>query len=323
MSAFPVPLDGQDLPTSKQEEWKYTNLARALSPELSNKRPMVSEEVFIHRSCGGNGGQVEDILWEGFEGQHQQPRLAIILEEGAELTVIERHRGAGAYWKNMVTDVTVGPNAKLHHIRIVEDSAEAVQTNMARVTIARDGVYDCFSMNAGGAMTRHQIHAVLRGPNITCSLNGVNLLKGSQHADTTILMEHQAPHCVSNQFYRSLLDDQSRGVFQGKVHVHREAQKTDGYQLSNALLLSPSAEMDTKPELEIYADDVKCSHGATTGPLDEEPLFCLRSRGLSADAARLLLIQAFVNEVLEKIPNKDAREEVRGKAEEWLTTRLK
>lgn len=318
-----VPLDGSDLPTPKVEEWKYTNLARVLPPEISNAKPSVVEEYVIHKSRGQIGGEVEDILLAGFAGQHQQPRLRIIVEDGAEATVIERHSGEGAYWKNMTTEIEVGVNAKLHHIRIVEDGAEAVVTNMARVSMQRDAVYDCFSFNAGGAMTRHQIHAVLQGANITCSLNGVNLLKGQQHGDTTILMEHQAPHCVSNQFYRSLLDEQARGVFQGKVHVHRAAQKTDGYQLSNALLLSAAAEMDTKPELEIYADDVKCSHGATTGPLDEAPLFYLRSRGLSEGAARMLLIQAFVNEVLEKIPDEGVREELRGKADAWLAMRLK
>jgi len=125
--------------------------------------------------------------------------------------------------------------------------------------------------NIGGKLSRHEMHAEIQGENSECTFNGVNLLGADQHGDTTILIEHQAPHCASNQLYRTVLDDNARGVFQGKVHVHQIAQKTDGYQLSNALLLSEKAEMDTKPELEIYADDVLCSHGATTGQLDEEP----------------------------------------------------
>lgn len=144
------------------------------------------------------------------------------------------------------------------------------------------------------------------------------MLKDKQHGDTTILIEHQAPHCNSNQFYRTLLDDGANGVFQGKVHVHQVAQKTDGYQLSNALLLSDKAEMDTKPELEIYADDVKCSHGATTGQLDEEPLFYLRSRGLSAAQARFLMIQAFLAEVIEKIGDEALEDEVNEQVAQWL-----
>jgi len=316
-------IDPQTLPTPKQEEWKYTNLARALPPELLAARPQAVEERVIHRSRGQKGGQVEDILWTGAAGQHQQPVLRVTVEEGAELTLIERHGGAGAYWKNMVTEISVGKNARFHHIRLQEESPEAMQTNLVKVTLERDAAYDCFSLNMGGKLTRHEIHAVIAGPNADCRLNGLNMLGGAQHGDTTILIEHAAPNCTSYQFYRSILDDTARGVFQGKVHVHQAAQKTDGYQLSNALLLSPTAEMDTKPELEIYADDVKCSHGATTGPLDEAPLFYLRSRGLSAAEARRLLVQAFVDEVLEKIPHDGAREEARGKAEAWLAMRLK
>ena len=311
------------LPTPKQEEWKYTNLARVLPEALLRQKPETVREVVIHRSRGQNGGQVEDVLWTGFEGAHQQPVLRVTVEEGAELTLIERHVGQGAYWKNMVTDIAVGKNARVHHIRLQEDSPEGVQTNLVKVTVAQDAAYDCFSLNLGGKLTRHEIHAVIEGQGADCRLNGLNLLAGVQHGDTTILIEHLAPHCTSYQFYRSILDDTARGVFQGKVHVHQAAQKTDAYQLSNALLLSPMAEMDTKPELEIYADDVKCSHGATTGPLDEEPLFYLRSRGLSAAEARRLLVQAFVDEVLEKIPDEDTREEARGKADAWLTMRLR
>lgn len=323
MGALPAFIRGDSLPTPKQEEWKYTNLARALPETLLLAEPQAVEERVIHRSRGQKGGQVEDIVWMGGAGQHQQPVLRVTVEEGAELTLIERHVGAGAYWKNMVTEISVGKNARFHHIRLQEESLEAVQTNLVKVTLERDAAYDCFSLNMGGKLTRHEIHAVIAGPNADCRLNGLNLLAGAQHGDATILIEHAAPNCTSYQFYRSILDDTARGVFQGKVHVHQAAQKTDGYQLSNALLLSPTAEMDTKPELEIYADDVKCSHGATTGPLDEAPLFYLRSRGLSAAEARRLLVQAFVDEVLEKIPHEGAREEARGKAEAWLAMRLK
>src|SRR5690606_8634464 len=172
-----------------------------------------------------------------------------------------------------VTEINLAANAKLNHIRIQEDSAEGVQTNMVKITAAKDATYHGFTLNLGGRLTRHDIHAVIEGSNAEASFDGVNLLKDKQHGDTTILIEHQAPNGRSNQFYRTVLDDEARGVFQGKVHVHRAAQKTDGYQLSNALLLSPKAEMDTKPELEIYADDVKCSHGATTAQLDDDPLF--------------------------------------------------
>lgn len=315
-------LDPKNLPTPKVEEWKYTNLSRGLG-ELAELAPQPPETKLIHKIRGEVCEQIDEIVWTGSPNTHQQPRIKIILEDGAQATVIERHNGEGAYWKNMATEIELGANTRLNHLRIQEDSIEAVQTNMVHITMERDAYLNSFSLNLGGKMTRHDIHAVLNGSNINCSLNGINLLSGTQHGDTTILMEHVAPNCLSNQFYRTILNDAARGVFQGKVHVHREAQKTDGYQISNTLLLSPKAEMDTKPELEIYADDVKCSHGATTGQLDEEPLFYLRQRGLSEAEARRLLMQAFVDEVVDKVADEKLRAEIHEKAERWLKTQLR
>ena len=313
---MPQALEIENLPTPKVEEWKYTNLGRALPANLVLAD--APQEVVIHKNSGEVCEQVEDVLFTGVENQHLQPRLKIVLEEGAHATIVERHDGQGAYWKNMVTEIEIGQNAQLHHIRLNQDSDQAVQTNLVNIKAARDSVYNGFSLNIGGKLTRHDIHAEIQGENAEVSFNGVNLLNGDQHGDTTILIEHQAPNCRSNQFYRSLLDDKAHGVFQGKVHVHQIAQKTDGYQLSNALLLSTNAEMDTKPELEIYADDVKCSHGATTGQLDEDPLFYLRQRGLSEAQARLLLIQAFIDEVVEQIKAEDIRETVLEVTNSWL-----
>lgn len=318
---MPTALSIDNLPTPKVEEWKFTNLTRSMPANLVLAE--APQEFVIHKNSGEVCEQVEEILLTANEGEHTQPRIKITLEEGAELTLIERHDGKGAYWKNLVTEIEIGQNAKLHHIRVNLDSDEGIQTNMAHISVARDAVYNGFSLNMGGKLTRHDIHAEITGQGAEVSFNGVNLLEDVQHGDTTIVIEHQAPHCVSNQFYRTLLNDKARGVFQGKVHVHKEAQKTDGYQLSNALLLSPDAEMDTKPELEIYADDVKCSHGATTGQLDEEPLFYLRQRGLSEAQARLLLVQAFVDEAIDKIENEKIREEILEIANTWLYKALK
>lgn len=315
-------IDLKNLPTPKDEAWKYTNLGRALG-DLKDAAPQDVEEYVVHVKRGDVQAEPVEINWTGSDGSVHQPRLKIIVEDNAEVTVIERQTGEGAYWKNMGTEITLGANARLNHIRFQEESVDAVQTNLVHITMERDAYLNSFSLNLGGKLTRHEIHAVLNGENIDCSLNGINLLKDSQHGDTTILMEHTAPQCLSNQFYRTILDDAARGVFQGKVHVHQAAQQTDGYQLSNTLLLSPKAEMDTKPELEIYADDVKCSHGATTGQLDEEPLFYLRSRGLKEAEARMLLIQAFVDEVADKIKDEGLQAEVKEKAEAWLKTQLK
>ena len=311
-------LDIHNLPTPKVEEWKYTNLSRALGEKFLSAEPHPPEERVIHISRGQNGGETVDILWKAVDGAHLNPRLKIILEEGAELTLLEQHIGQGAYWKNMATEIVIGPNARLNHIRSQEDSNQAIQTNMVHITMERDSHLNSFSLNLGGKLTRHDIHAVLNGPNIECSLNGISLLQGKQHGDTTILMEHAAPHCRSNQFYRTILADESRGVFQGKVHVHKVAQKTDGYQLSNTLLLSPKAEMDTKPELEIYADDVKCSHGSTSGAIDDVALFYLQSRGVPRRRAQALLVLAFLAEAIEEIADETIAEDIRARLERWL-----
>lgn len=308
-----------NLPTPKEERWKYTNLPRAMPPGL---KPAEAQNFVLHKTRGEISGKPVDILWTGLHEGLYTPMLKATLEEGSSAILIERHTGAGAYWRNMVAEITLKDNARLTHIRIQDDSIEAVNTAMVEISLGRDAHYDSFALNLGGKLTRHEIHAVLNGSGAEIHLNGLNLLKGNQHGDTTIVIEHKAPNCQSNQFYRTILDDAARGVFQGKVHVHKEAQKTDGYQLSNALMLSPKAEMDTKPELEIYADDVKCSHGATTGQIDEEPLFYLRSRGLSEKEARLLLIQAFVDEVVDKIVDEALKTSVSAKSSAWLKSVL-
>lgn len=305
------PLVVNNLPTPKEETWKYTNLPRAVPDGLTQQDVQI---IDITADA--------DITITGENGTIHAPQMTITLKDNDEITVIERHVGAGEYWKNATTEITLGKNAKLNHIRLVEDSAQAINTNMVSLTADRDATYNSFTLNIGGKLTRHEIHAIINGENAEISFNGLNLLKDKQHGDTTILIEHKAPHCRSNQFYRTILDDAARGVFQGKVHVHQIAQKTDGYQLSNAILLSTAAEMDTKPELEIYADDVLCSHGATTGQLNEEPLFYLRSRGLSEAAARRLLLEAFVAEVIEKTAHETLEAEITEKATAWLTNAL-
>jgi Fe-S cluster assembly protein SufD len=309
-------LSPEKLPTPKEEAWKYTNLPRALPEGLTREEDAAA--IVIHKNRGQICEQSEDILFTGRDGFLHSPVLKVVLEEGAELTLIERHEGRGAYWKNMSIEIELAAGAKLNHYRLIEDSVEGVLTLRTHVTQKKDSAYNSFSLLTGSKLTRNEFHSEIEESNVTTYFNGINLLSDNQHGDTTILVEHKAPHCISSQLFRSVLADKARGVFQGKVHVHRPAQKTDAYQLSNALLLSDSAEMDTKPELEIYADDVKCSHGATTGQLEDNALFYLRSRGLSEAQARQLLIQAFVDEVADKIEDENFRKEVKGKTEKWL-----
>ena len=172
-------------------------------------------------------------------------------------------------------------------------------------------------MTLGGALVRTEMDARLNGPNAVAHLNAVQLLDGTQHADFTSVVRHAAPHCSSRQTVKNVLNGRSRGVFQGRIEVARDAQKTDGYQMNQALLLSPDAEIDTKPELEIYADDVKCSHGATVGELDAEQLFYLRSRGVPESDARSILVRAFLIEALDAVAYDAIRALLEQKIDAW------
>lgn len=243
---------------------------------------------------------------------------AIRIGANASLTIVEDHRGTGTFWKNRLSHIRLGPGARLTHIRLQHDSHAAVYTQTTKIEIAKDAHYEAVGLYTGARLSRNQVHAVLQGPGATAHINGINLMRGEQHTDTTILIEHRAPNCASRQNFRSVLDDRAHGVFQGKVHVHQPAQKTDGYQLSKAILLSEGAEMDTKPELEIYADDVKCSHGATTGQLDEEPIFYMRSRGIDEESARALMIESFCADALETVDDDALKDRLMAEVREWL-----
>ncbi len=245
------------------------------------------------------------------------PRHAIRLEAGARLTLLETSIGEGTYLHNPVSEVHVAGNATLTHVRLQNESSAAFHLSTLYAEIDAGGSYDGFALNLGSRMARTEVHAHLAGPGGTAHLNGAQLLTGSQHADFTTVVRHDAPNCNSRQTVKNVLAGRSRGVFQGRIEVARHAQKTDGYQMNQALLLSPDAEIDTKPELEIFADDVKCSHGATVGELDAEQLFYLRSRGIPDAEARSILVRAFLAEALEAIASEDIRVALEQTVDRW------
>ena len=245
------------------------------------------------------------------------PRHTIRLARGAELTVIDISVGRGLYLNNPVFEIAVGPNALLTHVRLQDESPAAFHLATLYADIAAGGTYDSFTFNIGSRLVRTEVHAALNGPGGAAHLNAAQLLRGLQHGDFTSVVAHNAPHCVSRQTVKNVLADKSRGVFQGRIEVARGAQKTDGYQMNQALLLSPDAEVDSKPELEIFADDVKCSHGATVGELDPEQMFYLRSRGIAQEDARAMLVRAFLIEALEAVTNDAARAALEQVVEHW------
>ncbi|MDG2204446.1 MAG: Fe-S cluster assembly protein SufD [Alphaproteobacteria bacterium] len=248
------------------------------------------------------------------------PRNLIVMEEASQATLVKLHAGLGvsAYLANAVTEVDVGDAAILRHYRVQSENMQATHLGSLHVRIGRDATYDGFGLHIGGRLSRTEVFARLEGEGGHCALNGAYLMKGREHCDNTTVIEHAVPHTTCSEVFKGILDDESRGVFQGRIVVHKDAQGTDGHQLSNVLLLSDKAEMDAKPELEIYADDVKCSHGATTGQLDETALFYLRSRGIPEALARNLLIQSFVAGALDEIKCDAVREAMMSKVVHWL-----
>jgi len=271
------------------------------------------EDGIVLELCAGlDGGTLELLsLASGGEAPHAfHPRHVIRLGAGARLTLIESCTGQGRTLHNPVFEIALDERAHLTHARINEEALDAFHLAAIHARVAARATYDSFVLNLGGRLTRGEIHVTLEGEGASAHLNGAQLLAGEQHADATTSLDHAAPGCPSRQVYKTVLSGRSRGVFQGKILVRKPAQKTDGYQMNQALLLSGTAEMDCKPQLEIYADDVKCSHGATIGALDETQLFFLRSRGIPAAEASAILVAAFLQEAVDGIQDEAAREAV-------------
>nr|WP_220790123.1 Fe-S cluster assembly protein SufD [Gluconacetobacter tumulisoli] len=245
------------------------------------------------------------------------PRHRIELGQGAALSVLDLSVGQGAYLNNPVFDIAVGDGARLGHAKMQAEAAGAQHLAVVHAEIGAGGLYDSFTLTLGAALARHEVHVRLAAPGAVVHVNGAQLLDGRQHADLTSVITHAAPDCNSRQTVKNVLSGHARGVFQGKILVERVAQKTDGYQMNQALLLSETAEIDAKPELEIYADDVRCSHGATVGALDPDQLFYLRSRGIVEHEARAILVKAFLHDAVDLIGDEILRATLDRAVESW------
>ena len=248
------------------------------------------------------------------------PRLLIVAGRDSQGCVLESHIGDGAtpYFSNCVTEVDVAEGAMLRHYKLQNEHPAAYHIAASRVAMAARSTYESFVLQTGGRLARNEIAVRLDGSGGECRLDGAYLLRSDQHADNTTLLDHVAPGSTSRELYKGVIDGKARGVFQGKILVRREAQQTDGHQLNKALLLSRAAEINSKPELEIYADDVKCAHGATAGEMDEDALFYLESRGIDPETARGMLVEAFVAEPIERISHAGARAAFAAMVDGWL-----
>jgi Fe-S cluster assembly protein SufD len=245
----------------------------------------------------------------GAEPIMSSPRTLVIAETGSSATVIEEYGaiGEGTYWTNAVTEVFVAENAQLRHTRTQRESATAFHIGKTAVTQARDSRYALTTLSLGAQISRHNPEIVLTGIQTETHLNGLNLAVDTQLSDTHSLIHFAQPHCIAKQLHKCIVNDRARAVFNGRIEVPQAAQQTNAAQLSRNLLLSPKARVDTKPQLEIVANDVKCAHGATVSQLDDEEVFYLQSRGLDRKDACDILVKGFAAEITEKVPSAELR----------------
>jgi Fe-S cluster assembly protein SufD len=231
------------------------------------------------------------------------PRTLILADENCQATIVESYSGTPdqVYFTNAVTEIVVAESAVIDHYKVQRESRKAFHIATMQLQIARSANFSSHSIALGGLLVRNEANAYLGGEGIECTLNGVYVGNDNQVIDNHTTIDHAMPHCNSHEIYKGILDGRSRGVFNGKIFVRQDAQKTDAKQTNQTLLLSPTAQIDTKPQLEIFADDVKCTHGATIGQLSDDALFYLRARGIPQDQARALLTYAFASDIVSRI----------------------
>lgn len=248
------------------------------------------------------------------------PRNLIIVGDNSQVAIVESYVGldGGVYFTNAVTEIVAGQNAVIDHYRLQQESAEAFHLATLAVRQDRSSNFTSHSISLGGALVRNDVKARLNAEGVECTLNGLYMASGHQLVDNHTSIDHAKPHCSSHELYKGVLDGKAKGVFSGKIIVRPDAQKTDAKQTNKNLLLSADSVIDTKPQLQIYADDVKCTHGATVGQLDKDAVFYLRSRGIGHEDARSLLTYAFANEIISRIKIPSIREQLNAAVLQWL-----
>jgi len=248
-------------------------------------------------------------------------RNVVVAGRGSSATIVETYVGDGpaTYWTQSDSDIRIEAGAKLHHCKDQGEDIRAFHTAATQVRVDRDAQYEAFLLTTGAGLSRNEVRVLLDGTGARCRLDSAYLARGRQHVDNTTEIVHAKPQTTSVEVYKGVLDDQARGVFQGRIVVEKDAQKSDGHQLNKTILLSDRAEIDTKPELEIFADDVKCSHGATAGELDDAALFYLRARGIDPADARRMLVEAFIGDALENLSVPIVREAFSRRVGAWMS----
>ncbi|HSU59561.1 MAG TPA: Fe-S cluster assembly protein SufD [Bryobacteraceae bacterium] len=339
-------FEARGFPTTRDEEWRFTSvvpIAKAQFPAAAPKvsghslraalerdPQLIEEHLGRYASCEDNpfvalntanfedgvflhvpaNTVIEEPLWIDFTAvpdRTTHPRNLIVVDAGSQVRIVERYTGRGPYFTNAVTEIVVGENAIVEHVKLEEESADAFHVATIQVQQSRNSVFKSHNISLGGLLVRNDVNAVL-STGSEGTLNGLYLANGRQHIDNHTALDHAAPHAASHELYKGILNGASSVVFNGKIFVRKDAQKTDAKQTNKNLVLSENATINTKPELQILADDVRCTHGATIGQLDEEALFYLRARAIGKAEARDLLIYAFARDVIDRITIPATRE---------------
>jgi Fe-S cluster assembly protein SufD len=337
-------------PITRDEEWRFTNVApiakadfpirapnlngHSLREALERHPALIEEHLGHYANSEANGfvalntakfedggfvhiprnTVVEEPLWIDFTAIPDgttHPRNLIVVDANSQVRIVERYRGSGRYFTNAVTEIVVGENSIVEHVKLEEESLEAFHVATIQVSQSRNSNFKSHNISFGGVLVRNDVNAVL-ATGCEGTLNGLYLASGKQHIDNHTALDHAAPHAASFEVYKGILDGTSSAVFNGKIFVRKDAQKTDAKQTNKNLVLSEGATINTKPELQILADDVRCTHGATIGQLDQEALFYLRTRGIGTTDARDLLIYAFARDIIDRIGIPSVRESLEG-----------
>jgi Fe-S cluster assembly protein SufD len=325
-------------PTTHNEEWRFTNvapiariawaaqaagtpgpLAKAAEHHLGQYASLDNAFVALNTAFLSDVKVVEvpkntvveapiEITYDmADEGAARHPRTLVLVGAGSQCTIVETYKGAGTYFTNAVTEIVAGDGAVVDHYKLQQESLSAFHVATMQVTLGRSANFSSHSISLGAALARHDANATL-SEGTEAVLNGLYIVNGTQHVDNHTAIDHAKPHAASHELYKGILDGRAQAVFNGKILVRKDAQKTDSKQTNKNLVLSDEAVINTKPELQILADDVRCTHGATIGQLDAEMMFYLRSRGIGANQARSLLIYAFAQDIVDRIKVQSLRD---------------
>ncbi len=296
----------------------------------SEKNPFIAlntahfrDGVFVHIPRGTALEEPIHLLFVSGSSDHSpmsHPRNLIVTEERSRVTVVESYVGVGrhVYFTNPVTEIVVGDGASVDHYKVQKESPSAYHMATLQAYVGGESRFRTDFLSFGGELVRNDVNTYLDGEGIDCTMNGLYVARGHQHIDNHTNIDHAMPHCDSHELYKGILAGRARAVFNGKIHVHPDAQKTDAKQSNGCMLLSDDAQINSNPQLEIYADDVKCTHGAAVGQIDEDAVFYLRSRGIDKIKARHMLIHAFAGQVIDQIKVEALRDRLAGDLKEWL-----